>query len=90
VSDIKSSAKESKDLIKRVYTCHDHEIPLETDFSANSDRIFCITETGLFTILDFKTLKKVARRNFEKPTTAMIIFKNHALAVLAFQSELIV
>ena len=90
VSDIKSSAKESKDLIKPIYTCHDHEIPTETDFSPNSDRIFCITETGLFTILDFATLRMLYRKNFSNPTTAMIIFKNHPLALLAFETSLIV
>ena len=90
VSDIKSTAKESKDLITTIYTCHDHEIPMETDFSPNSDRIFCMTETGLFTILDFVTLKKLYRKNFSNPTTAMIIFKNHPLAVLAFETSLIV
>lgn len=78
------------DVIKRVYTCHDNEIPKECDFSSNVDRIFCITEKGLFSSWDFERLEQLVSIPFKKNTVAMIVFKQSELVVIAFEFEVLV
>jgi hypothetical protein len=79
-----------RDVIKRVFTCHDNEIPKEADFSENCDRIFCITEKGLFSSTDFDRLEQLVHKEFKKNTVAMIVFKKHPLIFIAFEYEVLV
>ena len=78
------------DVVKRVYTCHDNEIPREADFSAKCDRIFCITERGIFSSWDFLTTSQLVREEFKKNTVTMIVFKTHDLVFIAFENEILV
>ena len=89
-SEIKSTATDSKNLIEKVYSCHDNMVPKEVDFDANNERIICITERGLFTIWDFENLRVRVSRNFNEFTTKMIVFKSVLYVAISFEKRLIV
>lgn len=77
-------------LISKVYTAHDNEIPKEVDFSSKGDRIFCITQKGLFSSWEYETMKSLISIAFEMTTVTMVVFKTNPYVVIAFQKEIIV
>jgi hypothetical protein len=89
-SEIKSTTTETKDLIMKVYSCHDNEIPKDVDFDSNCERIFCITERGVFSIWDFKSLDLMIQISFGLQTSAMIVFKSRLMVAVGFEKKLIV
>ncbi len=89
-SEIKSTTTESKSLIMKVYTSHDHEIPKDVDFDSNCQRIFCITERGLFSIWSFDNLELLYQHNFNMIATAMIVLKSRLYVIISFERKIIV
>lgn len=79
-----------RDLVKKVYTAHDNEVPKEADFSAAEDRIYCITNKGLFTSWDYETMRSLVRIPFDMATTTMIVLKNHEMIIIAFEKQIVV
>jgi hypothetical protein len=89
-SEMKSATTESKSFIMKVYSSHDHEIPKDIDFDSNCQRIFCITERGLFSSYSFKSLELLYQKAFGKSATGMIVLKSRLYIIIAFERELIV
>lgn len=88
--DYDNKLHDLRDVIKRVYTCHDNEIPKEADFSSDCDRIFCITEKGLFSSTDFERTEQLVCKEFKRNTVAMLVFKKSPLVFIAFENDLLV
>lgn len=82
--------QDMRDLVKKVYTAHDNEIPKEADFSAAGDKIYCITSKGMFTSWDYATMRSLVRIPFGMPTTTMIVLNNHDLIIIAFEKKVVV
>lgn len=82
--------EDMRDLVKKVYTAHDNEVPKEADFSAIEDRIYCITSKGMFTSWDYETMRSLVRIPFDMATTTMIVLKNHELIIIAFEKQIVV
>lgn len=89
-SEIKSTTTESKSLIMKIYTSHDHETPLDVDFDSNCQRIFCITEDGLFSSWSFDTLEQLFQVNFKSKTTAMLVLKSRMYVIISFETKIVV
>ena len=85
-----SNEQDMRDLVHKVYTAHDNEIPKEVDFSAEGDRIFCVTQKGLFTSWDYLSMKSLFSKNFSLITVTMCVLKRNPYIVLAFEKEIIV
>lgn len=69
--------------------CHDHETPKAIGFSNTNDRIFAITQMGLFSVWEISTLKMIHSYSFHKQTVGMIVFRNKMLLLLAFENEIL-
>ena len=89
-SEIKSTTTESKSLIMKVYTSHDHEIPKDVDFDSSCQRIFCITERGLFSMWSFDSLELLYQHDFATIATGMIVMKSRQYVIISFERRLIV
>ena len=73
-----------------MYSAHDNEIPKEADFSASGDRIFCITQKGLFSSWEYETMRSLVSIPFDMTTVTMIVFKTQKFILIAFEKEIIV
>lgn len=89
-SEMKSATTESRSFIMKVYSAHDHEIPKDIDFDSSCQRVFCITERGLFSSYSFKTLELLYQKAFGRSATGMIVLKSRLYIIIAFDRELIV
>jgi len=74
----------------KVSTSHDHEIPKDVDLDASRQRIFCITERGLFSSWSFHTLELLDQRSFNMQSTAMIVLKSRLYIIITFEKKVIV
>lgn len=79
----------SKSLVTKVFSAHDNEIPKEADFTADGERIFCITQRGLFSSWDYQTCKNLVSIAFEMPTVSMVVFKTNLYVAIAFEKEIV-
>lgn len=68
-------------------SCHDHEIVKSIQFNAASDKLFSITQKGLFCVWDVATLKRIYYRNFEKNTQSMIVFRKSDKIIICLEKE---
>lgn len=80
--------EDMRDLIKKIYTVHDNELPKEVGFSPDGKRIFCITQKGLFSSWNYDNLRCIVRKSFMMPTVAMLVLKKHELVIIAFEKEI--
>jgi len=67
--------------------CHDDEIPKCIGFSPNMERIYGITQKGLFCVWNIKDLQLYYFKHLSKMTTSMIVFKFKPLILIAFETE---
>lgn len=74
----------------KVSTGHDHEIPKDVDLDSSRQRIFCITERGLFSSWSFQTMELLYQRAFNMQSTAMIVLKSHLYIIITFEKRVIV
>lgn len=67
--------------------CHDDEIPKCVGFSHDMDRIYGITQKGLFCVWNIKDLQLTYSKHLSKMTTSMIVFKFKPLILITFETE---
>jgi WD40 repeat protein len=69
---------------------HDGEYIASMQFSNDNFKLFTITETGLFSVWDLSTLKRIFFNHFLRDTVNMIVCKATEKIYIAFKDEVIV
>lgn len=86
----KNDPKTKKPLFDKPKTrliCLDDEIPKCIGFSHNMDRIYGITQKGLFCVWNIKDLQLSYSKHLSRITTSMIVFKAKPYILIAFETE---
>ncbi|CAD8183513.1 unnamed protein product [Paramecium pentaurelia] len=89
-SDLKSLTKIQKDMVKLRINCTDHDQPKVVAFSGNAQKLYSITQKGLFAVWNLRKLKRTYSFAFEKATLNLIVCKLSPKIIIAFEQEVIV
>ena len=68
--------------------CIDHEVPIAVSTDMLTQRIFTITEQGLFSAFDLLTFDIIYQKNFLKTALNVIAFKTSSKVLLVFQNDI--
>jgi len=68
-------------------SCNDHEVPKSLGFSHRMDKIYAITQRGLFCVWDMKSIDLLYSRSFARNATSLVAFKNKPLILITFENE---
>ena len=69
-------------------SAQDEEIPRSAQFNSTNDKLFTISQNGLFCVWDLKTLQKVYLKQLLSPTKFMIVCKNTPRIIIALENEI--
>lgn len=86
-SDLKLKNVSYDSLVVTRLSCNDHQIPKALGFSHRMDKLYAITQKGLFCVWDIKSLDLIYSRFFNRNTTSLIAFKNKPLILITFDNE---
>jgi hypothetical protein len=71
------------------YTYFDHEVPRDADFSKGSDRIYAVTDVGVFYVWMLDTLECKCTIDFALRSVKLAAMKKHAFVFIAFEREVL-
>lgn len=77
-------------MVKLRINCNDHELPRVVAFSGNAEKLYSITQKGLFSVWDLNKLKRIYTKHFYRETLQMVVCKLSAKIIIAFEQEIIV
>jgi hypothetical protein len=63
-SEIKSTTKVNRDLVKGRYNCSDQEIPRSVTFSGNSEHLYTLSHGGLLASWEVRSATRLYTRHF--------------------------
>ena len=69
--------------------CIDDEIPQFITIDILRKRLFCITQTGQFSVWHMETLELLFSKNFAKQSNSIYSFKDTNKILIAFENEVI-
>ena len=79
-----------KDQIVLRLSAQDNEIPCSVCFSKDNERLYSITQKGLFSVWYLKSIQREYSKKFEKETHSLIICRNSPKIIIGFEQEIIV
>lgn len=77
-------------MVKLRINCTDHELPRVVAFSGNSEKLYSITQKGLFSVWNIAKLKRIYMKHFHRDTLSMVVCKLSSKIIIAFEQEIIV
>lgn len=92
-SDLKSTilnhiialTKINTEMVKLRINCTDHELPRVVAFSGNAEKLYSITQKGLFSVWNLSKIKRVYTKHFYRDTLTMIVCKHSPKIFIAFE-----
>lgn len=88
-TEMKSFNKSSQFVVKPRFNSHDQEVPKSIKFSANSQKIYILTQEGLFSAWHLKSLKLTFMRHFQRKTHSLLVCKKQQQIIIAFEQQII-
>jgi hypothetical protein len=76
-------------LVKLRSNCVNHEVTKSIAISGNSDKIYSLSEKGLFQVWNLNTLERIYCKHFRKKTLSVMVCKKSHLIILVFDMEII-
>ncbi|KAL4497254.1 hypothetical protein ABPG72_011189 [Tetrahymena utriculariae] len=70
------------------YSCHDQEIVKSIQFNGNSDKLYTITENGLFCVWDVRKIKRIKMIHFHLKIHSIIVLKRYQIIVVASERKI--